>query len=148
DGAGHDLRHHLARRRGLEDRRFPDREDRRGLRQGQVRRALQAPHRAAVRPAAAGPLARTLSFSIRTGDDAMADSTLKGLLDKLGNSAAPSPKEKTQAENAEEAWIAKFEDRKRKVIRPTFEALGQEVRKREHDFNIIEFPFKRLDTRP
>ena len=55
----------------------------------------------------------------------MADSTLKGLLDKLGKSAAPSPKEKSQAENAEEAWVAKFEDLKRKVIRPTFEALGQ-----------------------
>jgi hypothetical protein len=77
----------------------------------------------------------------------MADA-MKGLLDKLGKSANSSAKDKSQAENAEDAWVAKFEDLKRKVIRPTFEALGQEVRKQEHDFNIIEFPFKRLDTRP
>jgi len=78
----------------------------------------------------------------------MTDKTLKGLLDKLDSAATPKPEEKSQAAKAEDAWVAKFEDQKRKVIRPTLEALGQEVRKREHDFNIIEFPFKRLDTRP
>jgi hypothetical protein len=77
----------------------------------------------------------------------MAD-MLKGLLDKLDKSGGPKAQDKSQAANAEDAWVAKFEDQKRKVIRPTLEALGQEVRKREHDFNIIEFPFKRLDTRP
>jgi hypothetical protein len=78
----------------------------------------------------------------------MADKDLGGLLDKLDKKGKPTPKEKSQAEKAEDAWIAKFEDLKRKVIRPTMESLGQEVRKREHDFNIVELPFKRLDTRP
>lgn len=77
----------------------------------------------------------------------MADKTLDGLLDKF-EKKAKSTVDKNQAEKAEEAWVAKFEDMKRKVIRPTMEMLGQEVRKREHDFNIVELPFKRLDTRP
>jgi hypothetical protein len=77
----------------------------------------------------------------------MAD-TLKGMLDKFGKAAKTSGEAQPQAANPQDAWIARFEDVKRKVIRPTFEALGKELRQNEHDFNIIEFPFKRLDTRP
>ena len=77
----------------------------------------------------------------------MADKTLSGLLEKF-EKKAKSTVDKNQAEKAEEAWVAKFEDMKRKVLRPTMEMLGQEVRKREHDFNIVELPFKRFDTRP
>ena len=77
----------------------------------------------------------------------MAD-TLKGMLDKFGKASKSGAQDKPQAGNPEDAWIARFDDAKRKVIRPTFEALGKEMRANEHDFNIIEFPFKRLDTRP
>jgi hypothetical protein len=77
----------------------------------------------------------------------MAD-TLKGMLDKFGKVSKPAAQDKPQGGNPEDAWIARFDDLKRKVIRPTFEALGKEMRANEHDFNIIEFPFKRLDTRP
>jgi hypothetical protein len=30
-----------------------------------------------------------------------------------------------------------------KVIRPTLEKLGREIREHEHDFNIVDTPFKR-----
>ena len=78
----------------------------------------------------------------------MGDKTLSGLLDKLDKTAKPSATEKSAAQKAEDAWIAKFEAQKQKVIRPTMELLGQEMRKRGHDFNIVEQPFKRIDTRP
>ena len=78
----------------------------------------------------------------------MADKTLSGLLDKFEKKAKSTTEDKNQAEKAEAAWIAKFEDHKRKVLRPTMEMLGHEVRKREHDFNIVELPFKRFEMRP
>lgn len=78
----------------------------------------------------------------------MADKTLSGLLEKFDKKAKSSATDKGQAEKTEEAWVAKFEDMKRKVLRPTLEMLGHEVRKREHDFNIVELPFKRFDMRP
>ena len=78
----------------------------------------------------------------------MGDRTLNGLLDKLDKAPQPKAKEKSAAEKAEDAWIAKFDAQKQKVIRPTMELLGQEMRKRGHDFNIVEQPFKRMDLRP
>ena len=78
----------------------------------------------------------------------MADKILSGLLDKFEKNAKPTAQESKQAVKTEEAWIAKFEAHKAKVILPTLESLGQEVRKREHDFNIVQLPFKRIDTRP
>src|SRR5258706_858985 len=88
-----------------------------------------------------------MSGSTNQGED-MADKTLSGLLDKFEKTAKPSTQEKTQAEKTEEAWIAKFENHKAKVLFPALQQLGQEVRKREHDFNIVQQPFKRIDTRP
>ena len=34
------------------------------------------------------------------------------------------------------------------MLFPAFQSLGQEIRKREHDFNIVQLPFKRFDDRP
>lgn len=78
----------------------------------------------------------------------MGDKTLSGLLDKLDKAAKPTPSEKSAAQKAEDAWIARFEAHRQKLIRPTMELLGQEMRKRGHDFNIVEAPFKRMDMRP
>ena len=78
----------------------------------------------------------------------MGDRTLNGLLDKLDKAPKPKASEKSAAEKAEDAWVAKFDAQKQKVIRPTMELLGQEMRKRGHDFNIVEQPFKRMDMRP
>jgi hypothetical protein len=64
---------------------------------------------------------------------------LDSLLDKLeGNQAA-----KSSAENPEDAWIARFNEHRAKVIRPALEALGKAIEARGHDFLIAEREFRR-----
>jgi hypothetical protein len=70
----------------------------------------------------------------------MSDAELSGLLNKLDKGGTA---EKQQAATAEDAWVMKFELHKVKVIRPTLEKLGIEIREHEHDFNIVDTPFKR-----
>src|SRR5688500_11405883 len=43
----------------------------------------------------------------------------------------------------EDAWIAKFNEHRAKVIRPMLEGLGKEIEKRGHDFLIAEREFRR-----
>lgn len=67
------------------------------------------------------------------GDD------LSSLLDRLdGNKPAPTAKV-----SPEDAWIAKFNEHRAKVIRPTLELLGAEIERRGHDFLIVEKEFRR-----
>jgi len=66
------------------------------------------------------------------GDD------LSSLLDRLdGNKPSKA------ADSPEDAWVAKFNEHRTKVIRPTLEALGKEIEKRGHDFLIVEREFRR-----
>ena len=66
------------------------------------------------------------------GDD------LSSLLDRLdGNKPTKS------TESPEDAWVARFNEHRAKVIRPTLEALGKEIEKRGHDFLIVEKEFRR-----
>ena len=67
------------------------------------------------------------------GDD------LDSLLDKLEGT---KPAAAGQA-SPEDAWVAKFNDHRAKVIRPALEALGKEIEKRGHDFLIVEKEFRR-----
>ena len=68
-----------------------------------------------------------------TGDE------LSSLLDKLeGNTAGNA-----ERASPEDAWIAKFNEHRTKVIRPMLEALGKEIEKRGHDFLIVEREFRR-----
>jgi hypothetical protein len=73
------------------------------------------------------------------------DKELTGLLDKLEVSHKGSVNTREQAASAEGAWVAKFEEVRRTVIRPALEALGEQIRKREHDFNIVETQFTRVN---
>jgi hypothetical protein len=66
------------------------------------------------------------------GDD------LGSLLDQLEGT---KPTKSTEA--PEDAWVAKFNEHRTKVIRPTLEALGKEIEKRGHDFLIVEREFRR-----
>jgi hypothetical protein len=75
----------------------------------------------------------------------VSDHELSGLLDKLDKGGKV---EKEQAAKEEDSWVMKFDLHKVKVIRPTLEKLGAEIRAREHDFNIVDKPFKRLPTSP
>ena len=66
------------------------------------------------------------------GDD------LSSLLDRLdGNKPSKA------AESPEDAWVARFNEHRAKVIRPTLEGLGKEIEKRGHDFLIVEKEFRR-----
>ena len=68
-----------------------------------------------------------------TGDD------LDSLLDKLEGSKSTA----ATAASPEDAWVAKFNEHRAKVIRPALEALGKEIEKRGHDFLITEREFRR-----
>lgn len=67
------------------------------------------------------------------GDD------LDSLLDKLEGSKSTA----SSAASPEDAWVARFNDHRAKVIRPALEALGKEIEKRGHDFLISEREFRR-----
>ena len=71
------------------------------------------------------------------------DEEVKVLLDKLEQSTTVAAKDREKALKTEEQWVARFDEVRRKVIRPTLEALGDQIRLREHDFNIVEVPFRR-----
>ena len=69
------------------------------------------------------------------GDD------LSSLLDSLDGKGAPAPGAAKAA--PEDAWIAKFNEHRQKVIRPELEKLGKEIEARGHDFLIVEKEFRR-----
>jgi hypothetical protein len=69
------------------------------------------------------------------GDD------LSSLLDSLDGKASPAGA--TAKAAPEDAWIAKFNDHRQKVIRPELEKLGKEIEARGHDFLIVEREFRR-----
>src|SRR6185436_8555147 len=50
---------------------------------------------------------------------------------------------RVQTPTEEDKWVARFEDIRRTVIKPTLEKLGEQIRTREHDFNIVETKFRR-----
>ena len=65
---------------------------------------------------------------------------LDSLLDRLdGNKAAATAK----GASPEDAWVAKFNEHRAKVIRPTLESLGKAIEARGHDFLIAEREFRR-----
>ena len=63
---------------------------------------------------------------------------LGSLLDQLENT-----KPGLTATPPEDAWIAKFNDHRARVIRPSLEALGKAIEARGHDFLIVEREFRR-----
>ena len=68
---------------------------------------------------------------------------LDGLLDNLSKAREGGGGEKAVAVKGEDAWVEKFNALRKNTIRPTMEALGKEIQKRDHDFNIVETPFRR-----
>jgi hypothetical protein len=67
------------------------------------------------------------------GDD------LDSLLDKLDTAKSAAGK----TTNPEDAWIARFNEHRSKVIRPSLEALGKAIEARGHDFLVVEREFRR-----
>jgi hypothetical protein len=71
------------------------------------------------------------------------DEELNGLLDQFEKNQKGKAQGRRAAVTEEDKWIAKFEEVRRNVIRPTLEKLGEQIRKRDHDFNIVETQFRR-----
>src|SRR5258706_13146256 len=71
------------------------------------------------------------------------DEELRGLLDKLEKGHKGAEKERAEALKVEDQWVTRFDEVRHKIIRPTLEALGEQIRQRDHDFNIVETPFRR-----
>ena len=68
------------------------------------------------------------------GDD------LSSLLDSLDGKAPSAAATKVAPEDA---WVARFNEHRQKVIRPELERLGKEIEARGHDFLIVEKEFRR-----
>lgn len=66
---------------------------------------------------------------------------LSGLLDKFQDNLSADTRD--EATKLEDAWVARFEELRKTVIRPTMEALGKQIQARGHDFNIVETQFRR-----
>ena len=73
----------------------------------------------------------------------MADDDLGGLLENYSKANKDGGGGRKVAVKAEDEWVEKFNSIRKNVIRPTMEALGKEIQKREHDFNIVETNFRR-----
>jgi hypothetical protein len=71
------------------------------------------------------------------------DDQLKGMLDQY-DTAQKGRNQNLKAEvNAEDAWVAEFDKVRSTIIRPTMEKLGDKIRLRDHDINIVEQQFRR-----
>jgi hypothetical protein len=66
---------------------------------------------------------------------------LSSLLDSLDVRKGPAPA--AEKVSPEDAWIARFNTLRDKVIRPTMEQLGKEIESRGHDFHIVSKDFRR-----
>lgn len=71
------------------------------------------------------------------------DYELKEILDKLEDVRQREKETRKRTVSEQDAWVTKFDERRKKVIRPTLEELGEQVRKRGHDFYIIETNFRK-----
>jgi hypothetical protein len=71
------------------------------------------------------------------------DNEVGAALQRFNDSQTKKAQEIEQAIRDEDAWIANFVERREKVIRPTMEALGEKLRAKEHDYNIVETHFRR-----
>jgi hypothetical protein len=71
------------------------------------------------------------------------DNEVGAALQRFNDSQSKKAKDLEQAVREEDAWIAAFEKRRKEVLRPTLEALGEQLRAKEHDYNLIETQFRR-----
>ena len=71
------------------------------------------------------------------------DNEVGGVLEAFNSSLTKAKRDIDAAMRAEDEWVAAFDAKKVKVIRPTMEALGEKLRAKEHDFNIVETQFRR-----
>jgi hypothetical protein len=71
------------------------------------------------------------------------DNEVGAALRRFNDSQTRKAKDLEQATREEDEWVAAFEKKRKEVIRPTMEALGEKLRAAEHDFNLVETEFRR-----
>jgi hypothetical protein len=71
------------------------------------------------------------------------DNAVGGVLEAFNTSLTAKKREIEDAVKAEDDWVASFDAKKRELFRPTLEALGEKLRAKEHDYNIVETHFRR-----
>jgi hypothetical protein len=71
------------------------------------------------------------------------DNEVGDALQRFQDSQNKKAQDLEQAIREENEWIAAFDKARAKVIRPTLESLGEKLRAKEHDYNIVETPFRR-----
>ena len=71
------------------------------------------------------------------------DNEVGEALQRFNDSQTKKSKDIEQAIREEDEWIKAFNERRRKVIRPAMEALGEKLRAKEHDYNLVETEFRR-----
>src|SRR5258706_11583198 len=71
------------------------------------------------------------------------DNEVGGVLEAFNSSLTQAKRDIVAATKVEDEWVAAFEAKKAKLIRPTMDALGEKLRAKEHDYNIVETQFRR-----
>ena len=71
------------------------------------------------------------------------DNEVGGVLERFNNSLTSKKQAIEEAVKAEDEWVAAFDQKRKSVIRPTMEALGEKLRAKEHDYNLVETQFRR-----
>lgn len=71
------------------------------------------------------------------------DNEVGGVLERFNTSQTDKKQKLEEIIKAEDAWIAAFDTKRREQYRPTLEALGEKLRAKEHDYNLVETQFRR-----
>ena len=71
------------------------------------------------------------------------DNEVGGVLERFNTALSDKKHQIEEAIKAEDEWIGTFDKRKREQYRPTLESLGEKLRAKEHDYNIVETQFRR-----
>jgi hypothetical protein len=71
------------------------------------------------------------------------DNEVGGVLERFNSALTDKKHQIEEAIKAEDEWIAAFDRKRRELYRPTLESLGEKLRAKDHDYNIIETQFRR-----
>lgn len=71
------------------------------------------------------------------------DNEVGAALQRFNDSQTKKAKDLEEAIREEDEWIAAFEKKRKEVLRPTLESLGEQLRAKEHDYNMVETSFRR-----
>ena len=71
------------------------------------------------------------------------DNEVGGVLERFNSAISDKRHQIEEAIKAEDEWIATFDKKRRELYRPALESLGEKLRAKDHDYNIVETEFRR-----